>query len=341
MEYSKIYLCKTDGSILGYMSGIKTETCNLRKNAVSQWELTFEVERYTNNNSCELNKSDYYDSIDTMMRLYLDGKEQAFFVIDEEPTIRGEGLQETKTVIAHSIECELSYLYIKNFKINCGTKDSQEYLATNSTGNFNNINPYSNLPYEYISLVNYDNPQLSLLHLALQNTGWDVDENIDTDICNIKKSFEIASENIYSFFMNTVSSSASIIFQFDRKNKKVGIVKVEDFGDDTGIFISMRNLMNSFEINSSSNDELITKLIPTGANNLGIEQVNFGKDYIMNLDFFMNSLNEYGDYKYVSKELHDKFIIWKNYRDSEKLIFNGKQYSRRELYIELSKFYNL
>lgn len=340
MEYSKIYLCKTDGSILGYMSGIKTETCNLRKNAVSQWELTFEVERYTNNNSCELNKSNYYDSIDTMMRLYLDGKEQAFFVIDEEPTIRGEGLQETKTVIAHSIECELSYLYIKNFKINCGTKDSQEYLVTDSTGNFNNINPYSNLPYEYISLVNYDNPQLSLLHLALQNTGWDVDENIDTDICNIKKSFEIASENIYSFFMNTVSSSASIIFQFDRKNKKVGIVKVEDFGDDTGIFISMRNLMNSFEINSSSNDELITKLIPTGANNLGIEQVNFGKDYIMNLDFFMNSLNEYGDYKYVSKELHDKFIIWKNYRDSEKLIFNGKQYSRRELYIELSKLYN-
>lgn len=340
MENSKIYLCKADCSILGNISGLKVETCSLKKNAIVQWELTFEVERYTNDNLCELKQTDYYDSIDTMMRLYLDGKEQAFFVIDEEPAIHGEGLQETKIVTAHSIECELSYLNIKNFKINCGTKDSQEYLATDSTGNFNNINPYTNLPYEYISLVNYNNPQLSLLHLALQNTGWAVDENIDTETCNIKKSFEVSNENIYSFLMDTVSSSASVIFQFDRKNKKIRLVKAEDFGEDTGIFISMRNLMNRFEMNSSSNDELITKLVPTGANNLGIEQVIFGKDYIINLDYFMNTLNEYGDYKYVSKELHDKYIIWKNYRETDKITFNGKQYTRKEQYIELSKQYN-
>jgi len=274
------------------------------------------------------------------MRLYLDGKEQAFFVIDEEPAIHGEGLQEIKTVTAHSIECELSYLNIKNFKINCGTKDSQEYLVTDSTGNFNNINPYTNLPYEYISLVNYNNPQLSLLHLLLQNTGWAVDENINAEICNIKKSFEVSNENIYSFLMDAVSSSASVIFQFDRKNKKITLVKAKDFGEDTGIFISMRNLINRFEINSSSNDEIITKLIPTGSNNLGIEQVNFGKDYIINLDYFMNTLNEYGDYKYVSKELHDKYIIWQNYRETDKITFNGKQYTRREQYIELTKLYN-
>lgn len=340
MENSKIYLCKADCSILGNISGLKIETCSLKKYAIVQWELTFEVERYTNDNLCELKQTDYYDSIDTMMRLYLDGKEQAFFVIDEEPAIHGEGLQETKTVTAYSIECELSYLNIKNFKINCGTKDSQEYLVTDSTGNFNNINPYTNLPYEYISLVNYNNPQLSLLHLVLQNTGWAVDENINAEICNIKKSFEVSNENIYSFLMDAVSSSASVIFQFDRKNKKITLVKAKDFGEDTGIFISMRNLINRFEINSSSNDELITKLIPTGSNNLGIEQVNFGKDYIINLDYFMNTLNEYGDYKYVSKELHDKYIIWQNYRETDKITFNGKQYTRREQYIELTKLYN-
>ena len=140
--------------------------------------------------------------------------------------------------------------------------------------------------------------------------------------------------------MDAVSSSASVIFQFDRKNKKITLVKAKDFGEDTGIFISMRNLINRFEINSSSNDELITKLIPTGSNNLGIEQVNFGKDYIINLDYFMNTLNEYGDYKYVSKELHDKYIIWQNYRETDKITFNGKQYTRREQYIELTKLYN-
>lgn len=340
MEPSKIYLCKADCSILGNISGLKTETCSLKKHAVEQWEITFDVEKYTSDNSCELRQSDYYDSIDTMMRLYLDGKDQVFFVIDSEPVIKGEGLQEIKTVTAHSIECELSARPIKNFKINCGTKDSQEYLATDSNGNFYNINPYTNLPYEYVSLVNYENSQLSLLHLALQNTGWTVSENIDSEICSIKKSFDVSGTNIYDFFVNTVSPSVSVIFQFDRKHKKVSLVKAENFGEDTGIFVTMRNLMNSFEITSSANDDLITKLIPTGADNLGIEQINFGKNYITNLDYFMNILNEYGDYKYVSKELHDKYVLWKEYRETEKITFNGKQCTRREQYITLSKLYN-
>ena len=340
MKHSKIYLCKADGSILGNISGLKAETCSLKKNAVTQWELTFEVERYTNDNLCELRQTDYYDSIDTMMRLYLDGKEQVFFIIHEEPTIHGEGLQETKTVSARSIECELSYLSLKNFKINCGTKDSQEYLVTDSNGNFNNLNPYTNLPYKYISLVNYDNPQLSLLHLALQNTGWAVADNIDKEICEIKKSYDISNTNIYSFFMDTVSPSSFVIFDFDRKNKRVGLSKLTDFGEDTGIFISMRTLINSFDITASSDSDIITKIIPTGSDNLGIEQVNFGENYITNLDHFMNTLNEYGDYKYVSKELHDKYVLWKNYRETDKVSFNGKQYTRRELYAELSRLYN-
>lgn len=340
MESSKIYLCKADCSILGNISGLKIETCSLKKHAVEQWEITFDIERYSNDNSCKLKQSDYYDSIDTMMRLYLDGKDQIFFVIDSEPVIKGEGLQEIKTVTAHSIECELSTLILKNFKINCGTKDSQEYLVTDSNGNFNNINPYTNLPYEYISLVNYDNPQLSLLHLVLQNTGWAVGENINPEICNIKRNFDISSTNIYDFFTNTVSPSASVIFQFDRKHKKVGLVKADNFGEYTGIFVTMRNLMKNFEISASSNDELITRLYPTGADNLSVEQVNFGKNYITSLDHFMNIMNEYGDYKYVSKELHDKYILWKNYREIDKITFNGKKITRREQYIELSKLYN-
>ena len=339
MESSKIYLCKADCSILGNISGLKIETCNLKKHAVEQWEITFDVEKYVNDNSCELKQSDYYDSIDTMMRLYLDGQDQAFFVIDSEPIVKGEGLQEIKSVTAHSIECELYTLNLKNFKINCGTKDSQEYLVTDTNGNFNNINPYTNLPYNYISLINYNNHQLSLLHLALQNTSWSVDENINSDICDIRKSFDVSCTNIYDFLTNIVSPATSIIFDFDRKHKKIKAIKADTYGEDTGIFVTMRNLMNSFEITSSSNNDLITKLFPTGADNLSIEQVNFGKDYIINLDYFMNTLNEYGDYKYVSKELHDKYNTWKNYRDIDRITFNGKQCTRREQYIELSKLY--
>lgn len=337
---AKIYLCRADCSLLGTITGIRPETCILTENATNLWELKFDVDRYINADG-GLAQSDYYDSVDDMMRLYLDSDDiQAFFMIDAEPVISGNGSQETKSVTAHSIECELSYMQLKNFKINCGTPDSQEYLATDSKGNFNNINPYTGLPYEYIPLVNYGNEQLSLLHLVLQGTGWAVKDGINADVCGIKKSFDISGGSIYAFLMKTVSPAASVIFEFDRKNKTVGIVKAEDYGVDTGVFITMRNLMHSFEVTSTSGDGIMTKIVPSGANNLGIEYVNFGKDFIVNLDYFMNTLNEYGDYKYVSAQLHDKYNAWKNYRDTDAVTYNGKNYTRRGLYRELTKQYN-
>ncbi len=547
MKHTTIYLCKADSSILGTLTGIQAQTCNLKRNATDLWELTFDVNRYIDVNG-KLVQSDYYDSVDDMMRLYLDSADlQVFFVIDSEPVIKGDGYQETKSVTAHSVECELCHMYLKNFKINCGTPDSQEYLACetdNEENNvFYNINPYTNLPREYISLVNYGDPQLSLLHLALQGTGWTVKEGMDTDgylddshyfrtiintikdpsghssewvtghvkkkctadkkvyavelqkwgssgigfttestaditivaqsvhntvrinnkngaaattpvtlpspialtdtdnqlydnmqglnevcyqsedengivltyknlkpgtyqiispyqsvttdynetavcnygvqiksvsvseqvsgshektvhvfrasdlsadanneeiigMCQIKKSFE-TSDSVYSFLMKTVSPAASVIFEFDRKHKAVGMVKAADYGEDTGVFLSMRNLMNSFDVTSTSNDNIITKLIPTGANNLGIESVNFGKEYLLNLDYFMNTRNEYGDYKFVSSELHDKYTAWKHYRESEPfsvcLEFETDkpiQGTRREVYAELTRRYN-
>lgn len=517
MNNTKIYLCNAEGAMLGSVTGIKADTCSLTKNATDFWEISFEVDRYIEVNGT-LTQSSYYDSIDDMMRLYLDSENtQAFFVIDSEPVIRGSGLQETKSVTAHSIECELNHVYLKNLKINCGTSDSQEYLATDSNGNFYNINPYTGLPYEYISLINYNDTQLSLLHLVLQNTGWTVKEGIGTlyldnddyfkiilttvsdpsgsleravgcvkkrwsdangvyaielqkwdsaaiefttkditdititaqgidtisstaentsayspialkdangniisnedgitrvygntedekgitinyrglkpgtykitspydaalnrgvqiktiivaeqnaaegkkiqhvfkasdltsakdneeitGLCQIKGSFD-TSDSVYSFLMKTVSPAASVIFEFDRKHKTVGVVRAADYGKDTGVFITMRNLMNSFEVTSSSQDSIMTKLTPKGANDLGIEYVNFGKDYILNLDYFMNELNEYGDYKFVSRDLHDKYNIWKNYRETDIVSDNDKTYTRRELYKELTKQYN-
>lgn len=342
MNDAKIYLCKSDCSILGSIGGIKTETCSLTRNATDLWEITFEVDRYVES-SGKLVQSNFYDSIDDMMRIYLDSDGiQAFFVIDSEPTVKGEGLQEVKTVTAHSIECELSNMYLQNLKVNCGTPDSQEYLVTDE--NNNSVNLYKGLPISYVDLVNYDESQLSIMHLALQNTGWSVKEDIPKEICTLRGSFE-SSDSVYSFLMKTVSPALSIIFEFDRKNKQIGIVKVDDFGKDTGVFVTMRNLINSFEVTSSSEDTIMTKIVPTGVNNLGIEQVNFGKDYIVNLDYFMNTLNEYGDYKYVSAELHDKYNKWKNYRDNEKVVYideegNEYEYTRRELFAQLTRLYN-
>lgn len=357
MDQAKIYLCKADSSMLGTLTGIQTQTCTLKRNATDLWELTFDVDRYIDADG-SLVQSDYYDSIDEMMRLYLDSTDiQAFFVIDSEPVIKGDGYQETKSVSAHSVECELCNLYLKNFKINCGTPDSQEYLACKTDQDENtcyyNVDQYTKLPHKYISLVNYGDTQLSLLHLALQGTGWTVKEGIDEELCKIQGSFE-TSDSVYSFLMKSVSPAARVIFEFDRKHKTVGMVKADNYGEDTGIFITMRNLMNSFEVTSTSNEAIITKCIPTGAGNLGIEQVNFGQDSILNLDYFMNAQNEYGNYKFVSARLHDSYCKWKQFREEEPFSVsicleeseenkkNNEEIkgTRREIYTELTRRYN-
>lgn len=349
MNHAKIYLCKADCSILGIIDGIKAETCSLTRNATDLWEMTFTVDRFVEKNG-QLTQSNYYDSIDDMMKVYLDSEEiQALFVIDSETVINGDGIQETKTITVHSIESELCHVYLKNFKANCGTYDSQEFLVTDEYNNLvNNINAYNANTMKWITLVNYDDPRYSLMHLVLQNTDWKVKKDIPKEICDIQKSFE-TSNSVYAFLMKDVSSAASVIFEFNRKHKEINIIKAEDYGKDTGVFITMRNLMNSFEVTSSSDDAIITKLIPVGANNISIEQVNFGNDYVVNLDYFMNTLNEYGDYKYVSKELHDKYASWKNYRDGELVQYTFENRNvedreflgtRRELYRELTKEYN-
>lgn len=334
----KLYLCRPNQVILGTMTGLVEDSCNLIMHTADIWELSFDIDKYITDENGNYVQSDYYESISENMELYIETDElSAFFRIDSTPTISNDGIQEKLSVTAHSIECELQNKILKNLKSNCGTIDSLEYLAAG-------INNYTQQITEWISLVNYENHNLSLLHMAIEKAGatWSIAPGLDENICNKKLTFDINQQDIYSFLMKDVSNAAKIIFDFDRKNKVISFKSFDKLGNDTGILISMKNLMKNFEISSSSTDSLITKYVPKGANDLGIEYVNFGEDYILNLDYFMNTLNEYGDYKYVSSELHDKYKKWLAYRDGERISYaetDGLK-TRREWYAYFTKQYN-
>lgn len=211
VDYSNIYLCKPNRHRLGVLNGTNLNGVNLKKTMADIWELTFEVSRYIDKDG-ELVESNYYEYINSLMEIYLDGDVDSYFQIDKEPIVSNDGSQEIKKVTAHSIEVELQDKFLRKFKINCGTSDSLEYLADN------NVDNYTTLPNEYISLINYDNHQLSLLHLALKKSnasGWTVKENIDSEVCAKKLSFEIDNQDIYSFFTQNVASKAKVLFDFD------------------------------------------------------------------------------------------------------------------------------
>ena len=452
-----IYLCKPTGVVLGVLNGIEEDTASLKYDISDAWELSFDLNRYIDGK-----ETAYYSSTTEMMELLYDnGEEKIRFQIDSEPVISGDGRTEKKSVVAHSIECELQTKFLHNFKINCGTSESQEYLVGYYNDNKEfvqvNINPYTQLPIDYIVVQNdfvtslakvkqeiaamdlrinsstglvqnldlYDYlynltieyprlccdivndktnvylnakvsfkntyneqteteestvlieevyvcgnhtkqyllsgidsligfyevyaHQLSLIDLAIENaqaSGWTVGE-IPENLRHKKFNFDIDSQDILSFLKQKISQTLKVIVDFDRYNRQVKIVDIANHDEefDTGVYLTFRNLLNSIDIQSSSDDGIRTKFIPTGANNLGVLYANFGENYILNLDWFMNKINEYGEYQYVSEELRTKYYNWIRYRESTPVSYtiNGQHYNylnRREAYRKLTRIYN-
>lgn len=284
-----IYVAKPTGDILGRPNGIKEETCKLKKTLTDMWELTFEVNKYVDENG-DFSPSDFYESLSENMYLTLESDTaNTLFLIDAKPVTTNDGIQETKSITAHTAECELQQKFLRNFYINNGTPESQEYLAAD------NIDPYTGLPQEYIRLVNFDRPELSLLHLALLGTEWTVDENLRTsekEACAGKYQFSADGKDIYSFLMNEVAPTANVLFFFDRRKRRISFRSYPHIGRDTGICIGMRNLASRTQIESTTDAALITAYRPACESGSGIEYVNFGDPCLYNLDYFADTHNE-------------------------------------------------
>lgn len=332
-----IYVAKPTGDILGRPNGIKEETCKLKKTLTDMWELTFEVNKYVDENG-DFSPSDFYESLSENMYLTLESDTaNTLFLIDAKPVTTNDGIQETKSITAHTAECELQQKFLRNFYINNGTPESQEYLAAD------NVDPYTGLPQEYIRLVNFDRPELSLLHLALQETGWTVDENLltsETEACTGKYQFSADGKDIYSFLMNEVAPTANVLFFFDRRKRRISFRSYPHIGRDTGICIGMRNLASRIQIESTTDAALITAYRPACESGSGIEYVNFGDPCLYNLDYFADTHNEYGDYQYVTENFHDEYAAWKKKREDLRPNYTALTREYNQILLAVSELQN-
>lgn len=235
-------------------------------------------------------------------------------------------------------------------------------ITTISTASFSWDN-FVNGINRIISFYEKFSDQLSLIDLVLEKakaSDWSVG-NIPEHIAKKKYSFSTEYQDIYSFFTNNLSHTMKVIFTFDSIHKTVNIVDLadNDLEYETGIVTGFRNLLQAVDIQTSSADGIKTTFKVHGGNDLDVTYVNFGKDKITNIDYFINKVDDYGEYQYGTKQLHDKYKQWLAYRDETKfseeiptysLNINTKTLStsaktisdktNRELYIELSKAYN-
>ena len=184
----KLYLCETNKERICELETIELKG-TFKFNAYS--ELTFTVARtYTNMTTGETQVNPFYDRIEALRLILLDGF--GYFEI-QDPEITSDGIREVKNITAYGLEYSLSQKYLENFKINTGEVDSLEVINAKDE---NNIIP--------ISLYNEGNPELSLLDLCMEKIyGWKVG-HVDSSLKTMGRTFDVSRESVYDFIVQDI-----------------------------------------------------------------------------------------------------------------------------------------
>ena len=187
LEPKFIYLATPDKRLYGVLNGVDENSVSVTENANNTNSLSFTV--YKN---IDGKPSAFYDNIDVLMRIFIDDE---WYIINEAPQIDHDGIKEYKTVSAESAEIELSNYDLATFLIGQGTEASCEMMYYNkhqkdfpvyekdSDGNTvfdSDGNPKVKYSFPVVRFCDKDNPELSLLHLALYYAKL-IPETITTD----------------------------------------------------------------------------------------------------------------------------------------------------------------
>ena len=212
-----IYLCDVDKSPMCKLNATGARG-SFKFNTYS--EISFETSRtYLDTITGETKTNPFYDKIETPRLIKLDGF--GYFEI-QGPDLSSNGIKESQTVTAYSLEYTLSTKYLENFQINTGAAESVEvgyaydtYYEEHGEDYINYIAP--------VTLYNDANPKLSLLHLAIEKAyGWKIG-HVDSSLKTLSRKFEVDRQSIYDLLMNEVCEKFNCYVIFDTLNNEINV----------------------------------------------------------------------------------------------------------------------
>ena len=172
-----------------------------------------------------------------------------------------------------------------------------EYAELVKANNISDSQPHEKLYMKRFANVQFCNPNkqgLSLLHLIFENIpDWKIG-NVDQSLWRKERKFSEDRISVYDFLMNNVAETFGCTFVWDSLTGLVhAYAEVEDdeieneasTRFETDVFISKDNLASECKVSYSS-DEIKTKLVVTGSDDLDIREVNLGRNEIMDLSFY-------------------------------------------------------
>lgn len=147
----------------------------------------------------------------------------------------------------------------------------------------------------------------SLLHIISAECGWTVG-HVSNSLLSKFRTFSIDSMEIYNLLTTKIQDAFGCIFQFDSYSKTINAYLLSELNELTDIVISKKNVLKDY-IKDDSEDQIITKMRVIGGDdgnggNVDIRSINFGRNYLINLDYFMTTewvdqslVNAYNTYK--------------------------------------------
>lgn len=308
IETTQINLLGIDEVPICPLISIDKDTVKFEHNLQDYDSLEFKIKKYVNDDNGEAVIAQGYDNIHLLSKIVLPklGK----FIVSSEPEISYSDGMEKKVVSCKSLEYELSFKDIKEFKINTGETSSYERLYPENIDAFGHT-------INFIQFYNPDDSRYSLLDIICNQLdgNWKVGR-VDKLLQTKKYYFDVENQDIYSFLMQDVSNAFKCIFQFDTINRTINAYLGENLGEDTGVIIGYRNLLSSTDITQAT-DEIYTKFTVVGSDDLDIAQVNFGESQIEDLSYFMNE-------KFLSIDLIKKYNNWIKVREKKRTEYVNK-----------------
>lgn len=173
----------------------------------------------------------------------------------------------------------------------------EETQVTNETDYNNRKDKLFVRSYTNIQFYNAYTPELSLLHLIFEKIPeWSIG-HVDATLWHKERKFDEERIAVYDFLMNNVSDTFNCVVEWDTLTNTVNFYEEAEDGItednqvqtrfNTDVFISKDNLANEINIKYSS-DDIKTKLKVPGSDDLNIREVNLGKNYLINLDYYHN-----------------------------------------------------
>jgi hypothetical protein len=286
LEKPIIYIAKKDKTFLGAVSIYDDLSLTFNLNAYQT--ASFKIYRDINGK-----KYEHYDDFQEDRLIMVQGI--GWYKIHAETNIENTGI--SKSITANSLECTLCNKRLIDFECNTG-----EILYD-----------------DYVKTIFYDptNPKGSLLHRVLNVApSWSVG-HVDATLANKQRSFDEDDIDIYSFLTGDVSEAFNCLFVFDTFNMTINAYDLDDYGEDTNIYISMDNLAQSM-IESIDENSIITCYRINGGDGIYINEVN------------PNSTNKIYNFEYYLPEMEESI-------QNKVKLYNEKYQSLKPQYEEIMK----